>query len=101
MAGLGDGAWKRKDGAPHDLESGDGYGTGFAVYVLRRAAGVPADDPRIRKAVGWLKTHQRESGCWFTRSTRADDERSTYMGTAYAVLALAACGQAPKPDPPR
>jgi squalene-hopene/tetraprenyl-beta-curcumene cyclase len=97
MAGLGGGAWKRKDGTPQDLESSDGYGTGFAVYVLRSAAGVPAEDPRIRKAVDWLKTHQRASGCWFTRSTRNDDERSTYMGTAYAILALSACGQLPKP----
>jgi squalene-hopene/tetraprenyl-beta-curcumene cyclase len=97
MAALGGGAWKRKDRTPQDLETSDGYGTGFAVYVLCRAGGIPADDPRIRKAVGWLTTHQRSSGCWFTRSTRNDDERSTFMGTAYAILALSACGQIPKP----
>ncbi len=97
MAGLGDASWKRKDGTPQDLESSDGYGTGFAVHVLRTAAGIPAEDPRIRKAVGWLKTHQRASGCWFTRSPRGDDELSTFTGTVYAVLALSECAQIPKP----
>ena len=33
------------------------YGTGAAVPALV-AAGVPADDPRIRRAVAWLEEHQ-------------------------------------------
>jgi squalene-hopene/tetraprenyl-beta-curcumene cyclase len=90
MAALGD--WKRADGAPLDRNASDGYGTGFAVYVLRRGAAMPASDPRLQKAVAWLKTHQRASGCWFTRSPHKNDELSTYVGTAYAILALGACG---------
>jgi squalene-hopene/tetraprenyl-beta-curcumene cyclase len=30
------GNWEREDGSPQDLETSNGYGTGFAVYVLRR-----------------------------------------------------------------
>jgi len=95
MASLGN--WKRSDGQPQDLSSSDGYGTGFATYVLRCAAGTPAEDPRLRKAVIWMKTHQRASGCWFTRSPRKNDELSTYAGTAYVILALSSCGEIPPP----
>lgn len=90
LPSLGD--WKRRDGSanPKDGPS-DGYATGFAVYVLRQA-GVPADDPAIRKGVGWLATNQRESGRWFTRSLSND--KAHYIanaGTGFAVMALAAC----------
>ena len=93
MAGLGD--WKRLDGEPQDRTASDGYGTGFVLLVLRRGAGLPAADPRLHKAVQWLETHQRRSGCWFTRSPRKNDELSTYAGTAYAIQALDACGEIP------
>ncbi len=90
------GNWHRDDGTPQDMDTSDGYGTGFAVYVLRQA-GVPADDPRIRKGINWLKTHQRASGRWFTRSMRRDSKHYiTHSGTAYAILALALCGEAAK-----
>jgi squalene-hopene/tetraprenyl-beta-curcumene cyclase len=91
MSGLGD--WKRLDGAPLDRTASDGYGTGLVLYVLRRGAGIPAADPRLGKAVAWLQTHQRASGCWFTRSPRKNDELSTYVGTACAIQALDACGE--------
>jgi len=87
------GNWQRCDGQPQDCESSDGYGTGFAVYVLRRA-GVPADNPSIQRGLAWLKTHQRVSGRWFTRSLWKDQKHYlTHDGTAYAILALAACGE--------
>jgi len=80
--------WKRDDGTPQDYETSDGYGTGFVIYALR-TAGVADDDPRM-----WLKTHQRASGRWFTRSMRRDNlQFITHSGTAYAILALAACGE--------
>ena len=82
MASLGN--WKRADGGPLDDRVSDGYGTGLAVYVLRLAAGIAADDLRLHKGLLWLKTHQRTSGCWFTRSPHKNDEMSTYLGTAYA-----------------
>ena len=94
MASLGDDTWKRKDKTPQDLNTSDGYGTGFSVYVLRTAGQVPPTTG-IRKAVDWLKSHQRASGGWYTRSPKNSDELSSYVGTAYAVLALKACGEIP------
>jgi squalene-hopene/tetraprenyl-beta-curcumene cyclase len=85
--------WKRDDGTPQDYETSDGYGTGFVIYALRTAS-VPVDDPRIQKGIQWLKTHQRASGRWFTRSMDKDSlQYVTHSGTAYAILALAACGE--------
>lgn len=90
------GPWQREDGSPQDTATSDGYGTGFAVFIARRA-GVPADDPRLVRAVAWLKSHQRASGRWFTRSVHADNEHFiSHAGTAYAILALAACDALPK-----
>lgn len=91
LATLGD--WKRGDASPQDLDSSDGYGTGFVIYVLRQA-GLAADDPRLQRGIAWLKSHQRESGRWFTRSLHADSKHFiTHAGTAFAVMALAACGE--------
>jgi squalene-hopene/tetraprenyl-beta-curcumene cyclase len=92
------GNWKRSDGKDQDYESSDGYGTGFTIYVLR-CAGVSAEEPRIQKGIAWLKTHQRASGRWFTRSMKQDSKHYiTHSGTAYAILALAACGEAEAHD---
>lgn len=91
VATLGD--WKRKDNTEQDLESSDGYATGFAIYVLRRA-GLPADDARLAKGIAWLKANQRESGRWFTRSLYKDSTHFlSHAGTAFAIMALAECGQ--------
>jgi squalene-hopene/tetraprenyl-beta-curcumene cyclase len=92
------GNWKRSDGKEQDYESSDGYGTGFVIYVLR-SAGIAANDSRIQKGIAWLKTHQRASGRWFTRSmTRDNTHLLTNSGSAYAVLALALCGASEGPD---
>lgn len=92
LASLGD--WKRGDGSPQDVTTSDGYATGFAIYVLRRA-GLAANDPQIQQGVAWLKSHQRESGRWFSRSLHADSKHYiSHAGTAFAVLALAACDEA-------
>jgi squalene-hopene/tetraprenyl-beta-curcumene cyclase len=91
------GPWERSDDKRQDTESSDGYGTGFVVHVLRKA-GVAAEEPRIQKGIAWLKTHQRESGRWFTRSLWKDQKHYiTQAGTAYCILALAECGEIP-PD---
>lgn len=85
------GNWEREDGSPQDLATSDGYGTGFVVYILRRA-GVSADDPAVQKGVAWLKANQRASGRWFTRSLHKDSKHFiTHAGTAFAVMALAEC----------
>lgn len=87
LATLGD--WKRKDAdEPQDLETSDGYGTGFVTYVLMRN-GVKPDDPRIQRGLQWLKSNQRESGRWFTRSLYRDSKHYiTHAGTAFAIMAL-------------
>jgi squalene-hopene/tetraprenyl-beta-curcumene cyclase len=85
--------WDRSDGKEQDLKTSDGYGTGFVIFVLRKA-GVPADEPSVARGVAWLKSHQRASGRWFTRSLNKDNEHFiSHAGSAYAVMALAACGE--------
>jgi squalene-hopene/tetraprenyl-beta-curcumene cyclase len=86
------GAWKRHDGTPNDPDApSDGYATGLVVYVLRQT-GVASTDPAIARGIDWLKTHQRASGRWFTRSLNTDRfHYITNAGTGFAVLALGAC----------
>ena len=87
---LGD--WKGNDGRPNDKDApSDGYATGFVVYVARQA-GVPADHESLKRGIGWLKSNQRESGRWFTKSLNTN--RAHYItnaGTSFAVMALKAC----------
>jgi squalene-hopene/tetraprenyl-beta-curcumene cyclase len=91
LATLGD--WKRADDTPQDTEHSDGYGTGFVIYVLRQA-GLPASDPRIQKGIVWLKSNQRESGRWFTRSLHKDSKHYiTHAGTAFALMAIGECDE--------
>jgi squalene-hopene/tetraprenyl-beta-curcumene cyclase len=88
------GNWMREDGTLNDREGApsDGYGTGLVTYVLRQT-GLPATDPIIARAVNWLKTNQRESGRWFTRSINKDGYHFiTHTGTVFAAMALKACG---------
>lgn len=90
LASLGD--WKGFDGRPNDKDAAsDGYGTGFVVYVLRQA-GTPADHEAVKRGLAWLKSNQRESGRWFTKSLNTN--KAHYIanaGTSFAVLALKAC----------
>jgi squalene-hopene/tetraprenyl-beta-curcumene cyclase len=91
LPALGD--WKRHSGEPNDKANApsDGYATGLVVYVLRQT-GLAKDHAAIQRGAGWLRTHQRQSGRWFTRSLNDDrDHYITHAGTAYAVLALCAC----------
>jgi squalene-hopene/tetraprenyl-beta-curcumene cyclase len=91
------GNWQRSDGKPQDRQTSDGYGTGFAVYVLRMA-GVPSQHSQIQTGIDWLKTHQRSSGRWYTRSANKDSKHYiTYEGTAFALMALAACDEIRNP----
>lgn len=87
---LGD--WVGWDERPNDRgAASDGYATGLVIYVLRNA-GIPKDDESIQKGLAWLKSNQRESGRWFTKSINSDKYHFiTHAGTAYAVMALKAC----------
>jgi squalene-hopene/tetraprenyl-beta-curcumene cyclase len=87
---LGD--WEGHDGRANDLAAeSDGYATGLAVFVLRRA-GVRADHRAVKGGVAWIKSNQRESGRWFTRSLNTDGAHYvTHVGTAFALMALREC----------
>ena len=88
------GHWGRRDGTPNPEDApADGYGTGYVVYVLRQS-GMPADAEPIRRGISWLKTHQRASGRWFTRSPSSDKAHYiTHAGTGFALMALSTCGE--------
>jgi squalene-hopene/tetraprenyl-beta-curcumene cyclase len=100
LATLGD--WKRADETEsQDTTHSDGYATVFVIYVLRRT-GVPADNPNLKRGVEWLKQNQRESGRWFTRSLHKDNKHFiSHAGTAFAVMALAECGETEAKTVPR
>ena len=93
------GRWRQIDGGPEEPPvmvdpNGDGYGTGFVLYVLIQA-GVPASDPGIQKGIEWLKVNQHADGKWFTNSLRNEVWTShflTHAGTTWALKALAAAG---------
>src|SRR5262245_42368061 len=74
------------------------YGTWQTLMGLC-AVGVPASDPRIRRAVAWLKMHQQEGGGWGESAGSYDDPRLRGKGTptasqtAWAVLGLCAAGE--------
>ena len=88
-------AFKRKDRKPHDPNTPDAYGTGLALVVAREM-GMPAEDARLQKGVAWLKSNQRESGKWFTRSPSKDSKNYfTNTGSAFAILGLQSCGELP------
>jgi hypothetical protein len=75
----------------YENPSSDGHMTGLAVIALRES-GVSKDDPRVRRAVVWLRSNQRQSGRWWTKSLNTNNwQFITYSGTAYPLLALALC----------
>ena len=81
------GTYARRDKSANDPKAeSDGYATGFVSFVLKRA---DANHPAFSKGVAWLKSNQRESGRWFTRSLNND--KAHYIanaGTAFAVMAI-------------
>lgn len=90
------GNYKRRDAqkTPNDPDAeSDGYGTGFATFVLLQAGAKPTDTA-IVNGVKWLKSNQRESGRWYTRSLNNDaGHYIANAGTAFCVLALAEAGK--------
>jgi squalene-hopene/tetraprenyl-beta-curcumene cyclase len=87
-----DGSWFGRWGVNHV------YGTG-AVLPALVAAGMPASDPAIRRAVRWLERHQNADGGWGEDCRSYDDPawigrgESTPSQTAWALLALDAAGE--------
>ena len=74
------------------------YGT-WQVLVGLREIGIPADDPRLRKAAQWLKDAQQPSGGWGETADTYDhpDQRghgpATASQTAWALMGLLAAGE--------
>jgi len=110
------GPWRWSKSTPPSAPSGntnvtlltksDGYATGLIAYVLRQA-GLPAEDPALKRAVDWLEANQQEWQveqqrwkCWRTPSLNHDREKGgaaadpwksmvmSDLATAFAVLAL-------------
>lgn len=93
--GAGNRAKKLKAEPEFASPPSDGHMTGLAIIVLREA-GVPANDPRIQKGLAWLKSNQRSSGRWWTRSLNTDAWHFiTYSGTAFPLLAMQMCDSLP------
>jgi len=74
------------------------YGTWQVLVGLTRI-GVPTTDPRIRRAVAWLKSKQQRGGGW-GETIRSYDEPAlrghgepTASQTAWALLGLIAAGE--------
>lgn len=86
--GSGNRAAKLRKEPEFVTQPSDGHMTGLALVVLQEA-GVPDDDPQIKRGLAWLRENQRESGRWWTRSLNTDKWHFiTYSGTAYPLLAL-------------
>lgn len=86
-----DGSWFGRWGTNHV------YGT-WSVLTAFAQARVGADDPAVRRAVDWLKSRQHSDGGWGESnagySGKPADARSTPHQSAWALLALAAAGEA-------
>jgi squalene-hopene/tetraprenyl-beta-curcumene cyclase len=74
------------------------YGT-WQTLVGLTAIGVSASDPRIRRAVAWLKRHQQTGGGWGESPATYDNPQQRGQGnptasqTAWALLGLCAAGE--------
>ena len=72
--------------------SRDGVATGLVVLALKRA-GVGADNPKLKKAVTWLTTRQKE-GTWpviYLKPREPNTNVGRFLrdaGTVFASLAL-------------
>lgn len=82
------------------------YGT-WSVLLGFEAAGIPKDDPAIRRAAAWLKSVQREDGSWgednFTYHDPETDKRGRFhtpmaFHTGLALVALMAAGETDSPE---
>ncbi len=83
-----------RDAAYKSSLASDGYATGLAVLVARQAG--ERYNYALQRGIEWLKANQRVSGRWFTPSQSWHTQNLiANAGTAYAVLALHACGEIP------
>ena len=90
------GPWRDHPQAAPAADGSNAFTTGLATFLLRQS-GIPAADPRLNKAMAWLRRHQARQGYWEAVSMNkrygAGSMQERFMrdaATAYAVLALAA-----------
>ena len=84
---LGDHYWKRSDGKSQSTDP-DPYATAFVTHVLVKS-GIAHGDQRLMKARQWLRSQQRRSGRWYTRSPHKDNKHYiSNAATSFALLAL-------------
>jgi squalene-hopene/tetraprenyl-beta-curcumene cyclase len=83
----------------------DGYATGLVVLALKQA-GVPATNPKLRRAIDWLAAQQVD-GAWPATYPNSWRDPATDIGkfmrdaaTGYAVLALTDAGRNTPPKQP-
>ena len=78
------------------------YGT-WSVLCALNAAGVPAEDASVRKAIDWLISVQRDDGGWgedeesYADAAPGQYKESTPSQTAWALLGLMAAGAVDHP----
>jgi len=88
-----DGAWQGRWGVNYV------YGTWQSLVGLA-AAGIPADDPAMKRGANWLVAHQRACGGWgesadsYEQPEKRGQGSVTASQTAWAVLGLVAAGLA-------
>jgi hypothetical protein len=92
------GPWKSHPKAP-PAHGSNSYATGLVAFTLQQA-GVQSADPRLARALSWLKARQdRQSGAWVAQSMNHPHEAGSMpalfmedAATGYAAAALAAAG---------
>jgi len=87
------GPWQKREKAPASSGS-NSYSTALVSSVLERA-GVPASNPKLARALAWLRSHQDPQGFWTADSMNKpyppDSMQIRFMrdaATAFASLAL-------------
>lgn len=94
------GPWK-KEPAGASTAASNSYPTAFVAFVLEKA-GVSCTDPRLGRALDWLRAHQdRQSGYWAAESMNKVYEPGSMQAgfmrdaaTSFASLALVEAEQA-------
>ena len=89
------GPWKAREKAPPAAPGSNAYATAFAAFTLGEA-GVPPADPRMVRALNWLRTHQDKTGGYWdavsmNKPYPAGSRQEQFMreaATAYAAAAL-------------
>ena len=79
-----DGQWSmRFDPAEPEVE----FQTGHALWALA-SAGIPADEPRVQKAIQYLMNRQQPFGGWMDPKQSFENFKTPFRETQFAVLAL-------------